>query len=108
MVRSEHVRTFFHSTQSQQSKSEVCAQEFYADDALYLSSLLSDLSMFKVNHQIINDRLYSVHCTGVPQSSLSLLLAWNIYERPCHFRNASWLYIYYHIVLYLIRIFILG
>ena len=66
MVRSEHVRTFFHSTQSQQSKSEVCAQEFYAamriktylDNALYLSSLLSDLSIFKANHQIINDRLY--------------------------------------------------
>ena len=30
VVQSEHVRTFFHSTQSQQSKSEVCAQEFYA------------------------------------------------------------------------------
>ena len=69
MVRSEHVRTFFDSTQSQQSKYEVCAQEFYAamriktylNNALYLSSLLSDLSMFKVNHQIINDRLY--RCT---------------------------------------------
>ena len=69
MVRSEHVRTFIDSTQSQQFKYQVCAQEFYAamriktylDNALYLSSLLSDLSMFKVNHQIINDRLYSLH-----------------------------------------------
>ena len=41
---------------------EDLAQVFYAamriktylDNALYLSSLLSDLSMFKVNHQIIN------------------------------------------------------
>ena len=53
MVQSEHVRTFFDSTQSQESKSEVCAKEFCAamhiktplDNALYLSSLWSDLSM---------------------------------------------------------------
>ena len=56
-------------TQSHESKSEVCAQEFHAvmhsktplDNTLYLSSLLLDLSMFKGNHQIINDRLY--RCT---------------------------------------------
>ena len=77
MVRFQHVRTFFDSTQSEESKYEVCAQEFYAamriktylDNALYLSSLLSDLSMFKVNHQIINDRLYRcIDCTGVQSS----------------------------------------
>ena len=53
VVRSEHVRTLFDSTQSQESKSEVCAQEFYAamhiktllENALYLSSLVSDRSM---------------------------------------------------------------
>ena len=87
MVRSEHVRTFFDSTQSQQSKYEVCAQEFYAamriktylNNALYLSSLLSDLSMFKDNHQIINDRLYrctvfiiSAPCSEHLQTTLSL------------------------------------
>ena len=33
----------------------------YLDNALYISPLLSDLSMFKVNHEIINDRLY--RCT---------------------------------------------
>ena len=46
------VRTFFDSTQSQESKSEVCAKEFCAamhieillNNALYLSSLWSDLS----------------------------------------------------------------
>ena len=46
VVQSEHV-TFFDSTQFQESKSEVCAQEFYMaidnktlfDNALYLSSL---------------------------------------------------------------------
>ena len=49
MVRLEHVRTLFYSTQSQESKSEV---EFYAamrikthlDNTLDLSSLWSDLS----------------------------------------------------------------
>ena len=53
VVRSKHVRTCFDTTQSQESKSEVCAQEFYVamhiktplDNALYLSSLWSDLSM---------------------------------------------------------------
>ena len=52
-VRLEHVRTFFDSTQSQESKSEVCAQEFCAamhiktllENALSLSSLWSDRSM---------------------------------------------------------------
>ena len=51
--RSEHVRTFFDSTQSQESKSEDCIQDFYSamhiktllDNALYLSSLGLDLSM---------------------------------------------------------------
>ena len=51
VVRSEHVRTPFDRTQSQESKSEVGAHEFYAamsikthlDNALYLSSLC-DLS----------------------------------------------------------------
>ena len=70
MVRFQHVRTFFDSTQSEESKYEVCAQEFYAamriktylDNALYLSSLFSDLRMFKVNDQIINDKLY--RCDG--------------------------------------------
>ena len=77
----------WNSTQSQESKYEVCAQEFYAamriktylDNALYLSSLLSDLSMFKVNHQIINDRLYrctvfiiSVACLEHLRTTLSL------------------------------------
>ena len=46
VVRFEHVRTLFDSTQSQESKSEVCAHEFYAatrikthlDNTLYLSS----------------------------------------------------------------------
>ena len=54
VVRSEHVRTLFDSsTQSQESKSEVCTQEFCAamyiktllDNALYLSYLWSDLSI---------------------------------------------------------------
>ena len=52
VVRSEHVRTLFDSTQSQESESEVCARKFYAatrikthlDNTLYLSSLWSDLS----------------------------------------------------------------
>ena len=52
-LRTEHVRTFFDSTQSQESKSEVCAQEFYVamhiktpfDNTLYLSSLSSNLSI---------------------------------------------------------------
>ena len=34
----------------------------YLDNALYLSSLFSDLRMFKVNDQIINDKLY--RCDG--------------------------------------------
>ena len=53
VVQSEHMRRFFDSTQSQESKSEVCAQEFCAamhiktllENALYLSSLVSDWSM---------------------------------------------------------------
>ena len=52
VVRSEHVRTLFDSTQSQKSNSEVGAHEFYAamrikthlDNTLCLSSLWSDLS----------------------------------------------------------------
>ena len=48
MVRSEHVRTLFDSTQSQESKSQVCAHEFYAatrikthlDNTLYLSPMV--------------------------------------------------------------------
>ena len=66
---------------------EDLAQVFYAamriktylDNALYLSSLLSDLSMFKDNHQIINDRLYrctvfiiSAPCSEHLQTTLSL------------------------------------
>ena len=54
VVQFEHVRTLFDSTQSQESKSEVCAHEFYAatrikthlDNTLYLSSLWSDQSKF--------------------------------------------------------------
>ena len=65
------MRTFFDSTQSKESKYEVCAQEFYTakciktylDNALYLSSLLSDLRMFKVSHQIINEKTVQVYCT---------------------------------------------
>ena len=53
VVLSEHVRTFFDSSQSQKSKSEVCAQEICVamhiktllENALYLSSLVSDWSM---------------------------------------------------------------
>ena len=53
VVQFEHVRTFFDSTQSQESKSEVCAKEFCAamyiktllENALYLSLLVSDWSM---------------------------------------------------------------
>ena len=49
MVQSEHMRTLFDSTQSQESKSEVCAQELYVAmhiktpfvNTLYLISLLS-------------------------------------------------------------------
>ena len=52
VVRSEHVRTLFDSTQSQESESEVGVHSFYAamrikthlDNTLYLSSLWSDLS----------------------------------------------------------------
>ena len=52
MVRSEHVRTLFDSTQSQKSNSEVGAHEFYAamrikthlDNTRYLSSLWLVLS----------------------------------------------------------------
>ena len=52
VVRSEHVRTLFDNTQSQESKSEVCAHKFYTamyikthlDNALFLSSMWSDLS----------------------------------------------------------------
>ena len=47
MVRTEHVRTLFDSTQSQESKTQVCAHEFYTalrikthlDNTLYLSQL---------------------------------------------------------------------
>ena len=53
VVQSEHVRTFFDSTKSEGSKSGLSTQKFYAatrikthlDNALYLSSLWSDLSM---------------------------------------------------------------
>ena len=54
LVWSEHVRTFFDSTQSLQSKSEVCAQEFYTamhiktpfGNAFHFSSLWSNRSMW--------------------------------------------------------------
>ena len=62
MARSENVSTFFDSTQFEESKFEVCTQEFHVaihiktpfDNALYLRSLLSDLTTWGHFLQFLN------------------------------------------------------
>ena len=81
VVRPEQVRSFVDSTQSQKSKSEVWTQEFHVamhiktplDNALYLSSLWSDLSMwghFLIVLNLRNPNLRSAHKNFVRQCTL--------------------------------------
>ena len=85
VVRFERVRPFFDSTQSQESKSEVCAQEFHAamhiktpfDNAPYLSSLGSNLSMWGRYFNLRNTNLRSALKTPF-DNALYLSFLWSI------------------------------
>ena len=81
VVRSEHVRTLFDSTQSQESESEVCVRKFYAatrikthlDNTLYLSSLWSDLSKWGHFLIVLNLRKSNLRSSLSQLSQIELL-----------------------------------
>ena len=72
------MRTFFDTTQSQVSKSKVYTREFCAaplDNALYLSSLWSDLSRsdkLKTNKTKVDDHVIAEATAGFTSSEASI------------------------------------